>query len=152
MKELTIRYKELSVSIDEISDFEKKYDITFPDYFKEFLLLYNGAGLVENWLIQDETIYIVNNILPLHSNINASIELILPAVKDPVDGIGRNDLIPFGIDPGGRPFYVSTGESDYGYVYYDLLGIVEEHEDPLLKIADSFEEFINRLQNRDLNT
>ena len=76
-------------------------------------------------------------------NRNASIELILPAVKDP-EVIGRNDLIPFGIDPGGRPFYFSVGESDNGCVFYDVWGLGSE--EPIRKIADSFEEFIDGLQ------
>lgn len=152
MRKLTITSSGVPISIDDILDFEKKYELIFPDNLREFFLLYNGASTEEYKFFYNGISYSVNSFLPLYSNINASLELILPAVKDPEEGIGRNDLIPFGTDAGGRPFYVSTGESDYGCVYYDLMGIVFEGEDPLLKIADSFDEFINGLQKKELNT
>jgi hypothetical protein len=143
MKKLTITSPGVLISIDDIVDFEKKYELIFPDYLKEFFLLYNGAGTEEYRYLKGPS-YSVNSFLPLYSDINASLDLILPAVRDPEEGIGRNDLVPFATDPGGRPFYVSTGESDYGSVYYDVWGLAEK--EPLRKIADSFEEFIDGLQ------
>lgn len=70
--------------------------------------------------------------------------VILPVVRDVEEGVGRNDLIPFAIDPGGRLFYVSIGESDNGCVYYDVIGLVAEG--PVRKIADSLETFISNLE------
>lgn len=143
MKELTIKFKfdGVGTSSDEISEFEKKYDVIFPEYLKVFLLTYGGTISEEN---KYGTQYTVNVFLPLLENRNASIEMILPVVRDEEEGAGRNDLIPFATDPGGRPFYVSIGKNDYGYVYYDVIGMVADA--PVRTIADSFEEFINGLQ------
>lgn len=143
MKDLTIEFKfdGVATSTDEISAFEKKYDVIFPDYFKAFLLTYGGTIIEESKYLSQ---YTVNVILPLLENRNASIEMILPVVRDEEEGVGRNDLIPFATDPGGRPFYVSIGESDNGCVYYDVIGMVSEG--PVRKIADSFSAFINSLR------
>ncbi|SHN34330.1 SMI1/KNR4 family protein [Chitinophaga sp. CF418] len=143
MKELTINFKfdGVGTSMDEISEFEKKYHVIFPDYLKAFLLVYGGTKIEETKYL---TQYTVSVFLPLLENRNASIEMILPVVRDVEEGGGRNDLIPFATDPGGRPFYVSTGESDNGCVYYDVIGLVADGS--VRKIADSFEEFINNLE------
>ncbi len=143
MKKLTIKFKfdGVATSTDEISEFEKKYHVIFPDYLKSFLLTYGGTNIEEDKYL---TQYTVSSFLPLLENRNASIEMILPVVRDVEEGVGRNDLIPFATDPGGRPFYVSTGESDNGCVYYDVIGMVADG--PVRKIADSFEEFINNLE------
>jgi len=68
----------------------------------------------------------------------------LPALRDVEEGIGRNDLIPFAIDPGGNPFYVSIGNLDYNNVYLDRMS--SGYDNPLLKIADTFEQFIEGLR------
>ena len=143
MKELTIKFKfnGVATSTEEIAAFEKKYDVIFPDYFKVFLLTYGGT-IVEECRYLDQ--YTVNDFLPLLENRNASIEMILPVVRDEEEGVGRNDLIPFATDPGGRPFYVSIGESDNGCVYFDVIGMVSDK--PVRKIANSFDEFINSLR------
>ncbi|MCS3799150.1 SMI1/KNR4 family protein [Niastella sp. OAS944] len=143
MKELTIKFKfdGVSTSSDEISAFEKKYDIIFPEYLKAFLLTYGGTTTEEHKYLDQ---YTVNDFLPLQENRNASIEMILPVVRDEEEGAGRNDLIPFATDPGGRSFYVSIGESDNGCIYYDVIGMVSA--EPVRKIANSFEEFINSLR------
>ncbi|SDG26741.1 SMI1/KNR4 family protein [Chitinophaga filiformis] len=143
MKKLTIKFKfdGVDTSTNEISLFERKYHVIFPDYLKAFLLIYGGTRVEENKYL---TQYTVSNFLPLLENRNASIEMILPVVRDEEEGVGRNDLIPFATDPGGRPFYVSTGESDKGCVYYDVFGLVADT--PVRKIADTFEEFINKLE------
>ena len=142
MKELTIKFKfdGIDISTNEISEFEKKYDVVFPDYLKSFLLTYGGTTTEENRYLDQ---YTVNDFLALLGNRNASIKMILPIVRDE-EGVGRNDLIPFAIDPGGRPFYVSIGEHDNGCVFYDVIGMVSDW--PVRKIANSFKEFINSLR------
>jgi hypothetical protein len=52
---------------------------------------------------------------------------------------GRNDLIPLLLTL-EADLYVSIGSNDGGVIYYDLVGLNDE---PLRKIANSFEEFIN---------
>lgn len=146
MKKLTIKYPASSVTREEIANFEKKYNIIFPDFYIEFLLVYNGVNTEEYLYTKGETSYPVNNFLPLSSGINASIELAFPFVTDP-EFYDRNDMIPFAFDPGGKPYFLAIGETNYREVYYGVLGLNEE--ETVRKIADSFEEFINGLQKEE---
>jgi hypothetical protein len=146
MKKLTLLCDIIPIDKIVIHNFQRLFFIKFPNYFVAFLLDYNGADTKECVFIDK---YIVNNFLPLLKNRNASIELILPAVRSKEEEISRDDLIPFAIDPGGRPYYFSIGEEDYGNVYIDRMGA--GHKNPLLKIAESFEEFINGLEPESLD-
>lgn len=147
MKALHIKYSLNEVKSDDLSFFSS-IPITVPSNIKQFIFDYGGSKLLENCFITNGSYYIVSMILPIKKCNNASIELILPAVQDEEEGIGRNDLIPFAIDPGGNPFYVSIGESDYGNVYIDTI-TSRGFEEPILKIATSFEEFVDSLQPED---
>lgn len=144
MKILHIKYSLNEVKSDDLSFFSS-IPITVPSNIKQFIFDYGGRKLLENCFITNSSYYIVSMFLPIKKCNNASIELILPAVQDEQEGIGRNDLIPFAIDPGGNPFYVSIGEGDYGNVYIDTI-TSRGFEEPILKIANSFEEFIDGLQ------
>lgn len=141
MKKLNIKRGFIPIENKEIILFQDNNNIILPVFFIDFMREYNGAKIHENCFDEE---YVVSNILPLLKCQNASIELILPAVRNKEEGIGRDDLVPFAIDPGGRPFYFSLGKDDNGTVYIDRMGA--GYENPLLKIADSFEEFINGLQ------
>lgn len=90
MKELTIKFKfdGVGTSPDEISVFEKKYHVIFPEYLKAFLLTYGGTKVAENKYLNQ---YTVSIFLPLLDNRNASIGMILPVVRDAEDGAGRED-------------------------------------------------------------
>ena len=141
MRKLIIKQFFTEVSDAEIAEFEAMNDIVFPEFFKAFIKDYNGSKVYENCF---QGKYIISNFLPLKKNRNASIELIMPAIKSEEEGIGRDDLIPFAIDPGGRPYLFSVGKNDFGQVYIDRMSA--GYQDPLLKIADSFEQFIQGLE------
>jgi hypothetical protein len=142
MRDLTIEKLFIPISKEDILFFENKFSVLLPEYLQNFFLKYNGARTKEH-RFHNEVDYIVNSFLPLLENRNASVELILPAVRDEEEGIGRYDLIPFATDPGGRPFYIAIDGNDEGVVYYDLIGMA--FHEPLRKIANSLEEFINGL-------
>ena len=141
MKQLNKISNGTPLNFETLLDFQMNNSLTLPGYLIDFFINYNGSETKECLF---DTKYIVNNFLPLLKERNASVELILPALTNPDEGICRKDLIPFAIDPGGRPFYVSIGVLDNGSVFIDRIGM--GHKTPLLKIADSFEEFINGLQ------
>ncbi|CAM3139271.1 SMI1/KNR4 family protein [Flavobacterium frigoris] len=143
MRHLTIDSSFIPLNKDEIELFELANNVVLPNYLKDFFVKYNGAKILEAFY--GDQYYI--SFLPLLKNRNASVELILPAVRDEEEGIGRNDLIPFATDPGGRPFYVSIGSNDEGVIYYDLVGLGDD--EPLRKITNSFEEFINGLKTEE---
>lgn len=146
MKTLTIDGFFINISKDDIHYFETKYKIELPEYLKDFILKYNGTSTNE-CVFTTNTNYIVNSFLPLLENRNASVELMIPIIRSEEEGFGRFDLIPFATDPGGRPFLVSIGREDEGTVYYSIIGFGEN--EPLRKIAYSFEEFINGLKTED---
>jgi hypothetical protein len=139
MKELTILESGVPLSPELINKFQSDYAIAFPQYLVCFFLKYNGSEVKES-SFKDK--YVINNILPLLLGRNASVELILPALRNPSEGIRREDLIPFAIDPGGRPFYVSINDKDRG-VYIDRMST--GHPMPILKISEDFDEFIDGL-------
>lgn len=144
MKKLTVKRKLNEVTEVDVAKFQKDEGLTLPAFLIEFFLSYGGAKVVEN-IYKGE--YVTSFFLPLYSSINPSAALILPAVRDPEEGVGRFDIIPFAIDSGGSPFYVSIGEYDYTKVYFYRLWSGEENA--LLAIADSFEEFINGLRSEE---
>lgn len=143
MKKLNIKFTFTNVE-DEDFDFLISNGLTINEDIKQFLKNYGGKKIVENCFSFGETYYIISMVLPIKINQNPSIELILPALRDIDEGIGRNDLVPFGIDPGGNPFYVSIGKLDYSNVYLDRMS--SGYDSPILKIADTFEQFIEGLQ------
>jgi hypothetical protein len=142
MKYLTIKSTFMPINEDEFELFERKNNILMPDYLKEFFTKYNGAEVNESFYGSH---YL--EILPLFQNKYASsVEDFLPWIRDPEFKVGRNDLIPFAIDPGGIAFLVSIGGDDEGVVYYSAVGL---DENPLRKLANSFEEFINELKSEE---
>jgi hypothetical protein len=143
MRELTRLRRFRPITQEDIEAFEKK-NLLMPNYLREFFKKYNGAKIKENFHKSANGNYIVSILPLLKDDLNTSVEDLLPFVNDFELGIGRKDLIPFAIDPGGRPFLVSTGNNDNGKVYYSIVGL--GFSEPLRKIADSFEEFINGLE------
>ena len=65
-------------------------------------------------------------------------------INTPAEELTRKDLIRFVIDPGGRPLYVSIFGGECGKVFYDRMAL--GFEEPLIQIANSFEEFIDGLE------
>lgn len=144
MKKLTIEDFFVPITKEDINKFEKENNMIMPNYLRKFFFMYNGASIKECIY---KTNYIVNSFLPLLKlEYRSSVEDFLPWVRDDEFLIGRIDLIPFTIDPGGIPCLVSIGGSDEGAVYYSAVGLDEK---PLRKIADSFEEFIDGLKSEE---
>lgn len=138
MKKLTTVSKLITIMKDEIDRFEVEMQISFPDYFKEFLLQYNGVDTKEV-LFGDR--YWVQNFLPLKSELNASIEKVLEGMEV---NYNRREWIPFAIDPGGWVYSISLNNDTKGQVWLDRFDSGEEF--PFEYVALSFEDFINGLQ------
>ena len=137
LKELDIVYQEVETTSEEIAEFESKHGICFPDYFKEFILKYNGCEIEKN--AHSEQIA-VDNFLPLYSSFNPSIDDILEGY---LHNYESRTWLPFGIDEGGWVFVISLHEESLGQVFIDRFDKGEEI--PFKKLADSFEDFINAL-------
>jgi hypothetical protein len=146
MKNLIIEDFFVPITETEIEQFENNNNVIMPNYLKDFFLKYNGASVTE-YMYFNEVNYVVNSFLPLLKSKITSVENFLTWIRDPEFCIGRNDLIPFATDPGNHPFLVSIGGDDEGVVYFSIVGFGEDN--PLRKLADSFEEFINGLKSEE---
>jgi hypothetical protein len=144
MRNLIIEDFFVPITKEEINQFEKDNNLDMPNYLKEFFIIYNGAS-VKECIYSYKIDYLVSAFLPLLKNKIVSVENYLRLIRDDEYLIGRYDLIPFAIE-GTIPFLVSIGGNDEGVVYYSAVGL---DENPLRKIADSFEEFINGLHAED---
>jgi hypothetical protein len=143
MRNLTIKQCFMPITRKEIELFERENNISLPIYLKDFFLIYNGAKIKESFYGNQYWL----EILPLlKNNFDTSVEDFLPWIRNPEFLVGRYDLIPFAINQGAIPFLVSIGGKDEGTVYYSAVGL---DENPLRKLADSFEEFINGLRSEE---
>ncbi len=144
MKQLTKTRLFKPISMEKIDSFDFENHIKLPSYLKNIFFNYNGSKILENSYFSSGIEYIISFLPLLKNEFDTSVEDILPSVRSQEMGVGRNDLVPFGIDPGGRLYLVSIGGVDEGGVYYSIVGLSEN--EMLRKIADSFEEFINGLK------
>jgi len=143
MRNLTIKQCNISITIKEIKLFEKENNILLPNYLREFFLKYNASKI--NECFHGNQYWI--EVLPLLKNkFDTSVEDFLPWIRNPEFLIGRYDIIPFAINQGGTPFMVSIGGEDKGVVYFSAVGL---DENPLRKLADSFEKFIDGLHSEE---
>jgi hypothetical protein len=147
MRQLTKTRLFKPISLEEINSFDIQNNFKLPNYLKEFFFNYNGSKIEENSYFFNGIEYIVSFLPLLKNKFDTSVEVILPFVQSEEMGVGRYDLIPFAIDPGGRIFLVSIGGKDEGVIYYSIVGLGED--EPLRKIADSFEEFIDGLRTEE---
>ena len=148
MKKLTIEDFFVPITEKDIKLFEKRNNLVLPNYLADFFLNYNGTTTKE-CIYSCKVDYIVNSFLPLLKNKITSVENFLLWIRDEEFLIKRFDLIPFATDPGNHPFLVSIGGEDEGVVYFSIVGFGED--EPLRKLADSFEEFINGLKSENVN-
>lgn len=136
MKELTIapragkRYLQL---------LEKAIGVNLPDSFKELIKRYAGLAVVEN-TFRDK-----NNTeweLQTFDHVASMVDLTKEFVEK---GWGKN--LPFAYDPGGWHYCLSFEEETLGKV---LVNRWSDHspEDQFLVIAETLEDFINGLEER----
>lgn len=101
----------IPVSLSEIEALEKEINITFPNYFKEFLLQFNGATPVNN--IYDGRA--VSSFMALdHEEGYKSIKKNLAAMQN--NNFYYGIYIPFADDISGQVFYLKITEPGEGKV------------------------------------
>jgi hypothetical protein len=122
-----------------ISMIEALVNEKLPEYFKIFLKVNAGFSHYECiFIAKDKVSWEVNSYM-IFSGIYKVAEEILSALN--------RRMVPFAIDGGGWHYCLSV-EDDKNSVYVNRW---TDHlpEDQLLKIADSFEEFIDGLKRED---
>lgn len=136
IRELTVTPRIDDFSISMIEDLLKD---KLPDYFKEFLKRYAGLNHYECIFFSQENVqWEVNSYMIFNG--------IFKATEEIINMLNRR-MVPFAIDGGGWHFCLSM-EEDKNSVYVNRW---TDHlpEEQLLKIADSFEEFIIGLKRED---
>lgn len=141
MKKLTIVDRTICSNAD-IYWLKSVFDGQLDESIVDFICVYGGTETREYIFSQENTPYTVSYFLPIDSTCDSSIRMLLPFVRDPEENYSRNDLLPFAQDAGAAVYLVSTGGADKGQVYFFQAGF----DDPLLKVANSFEDFINKLE------
>jgi hypothetical protein len=140
MRKLTKTYQNSTINMEEIESFEREESIIIPEIYKEFIVEYQGSGVNEIlYYDKSNTLWILNAF--------SEYEDMTALYKELKSGYGRK-LIPFAYDPGGWHFCLCLDDEYFGTIYINRW---TDHlpEEQFLKIADSFEEFINGLHAED---
>jgi hypothetical protein len=133
MKKLTLSKTIQAIELDLLVN---KFGI-LSSSVKTILENYAGHG-VDECIYQDleKRTWVLNNFLPFSSIYSLGCDIL---------DLYQTKLMPFAIDPGGWHFCLCLEEHDYNAVFIHRW-TDHKPEDAFLKIADSFEEFINGLQ------
>lgn len=142
MKILTITSPGRPITPADLAAVEERAGLSFPAYFRDFLLKYSGCLVKEGCY---EGVSSISGFLPLRSSRSASIEMILEGYR--MDHNTR-EWLPFAIDAGGWIYAISLAEATYGQVWLDRFNSGENN--PFKFIAASFESFIDQLSDEEL--
>ena len=137
MREFTVRPK---IQDFELNLIEKVFEKPISENVRSFLKKYSGVGIYEcfyldkkgkSWEISQ--FHLFNDLYQLS--------------KEFIEK-GWGLFLPFAFDPGGWHFCLNMDEKDYGAIFINRW---TDHlpEDQFVKIADSFEEFIDGLKRED---
>ena len=130
-----------SITLAEISNFEKSYELKLPKSFIDFYLNANG-GSPSTRYFEDYRIAAFCPIKhkPDNYNIEKNIEILKLSERLP------EGFIPFAFDSGGWFFCLDTSERNYGSIYILPNGMLDS--DPIF-IVSSFSKFIDGLSDEE---
>lgn len=141
-----------SITEGDIKNIEKLIGLEFPLRFKEHYLMHNGGfPLNDRFLMVEYDTYLsVNGFLPIKYHYEKIEDWTLEEVYFHLRN--RNALpenfIPFASDLGGNKICINTNTGNIYIVYMDLGNPMEE-EGTIRKIADSFQYFIDNLEEEE---
>ncbi|UVM50344.1 SMI1/KNR4 family protein [Pseudomonas sp. B21-015] len=130
---LTLEGSERALSVQELNEFQEKFNVELPTVFREFYLKHNGGDLSES---SSENDFLLGGFTPIKYG-QASIETVY---RDSDDVPSLKQMIPFAYDHGGNSFLLSVKEADFGNIYLYLMD-----EEDLAFVCESFEEFLAEL-------
>lgn len=122
----------------EIINFERDFNINFPDDYKNFLLKFNGGEpYFKTFLTNDKCEYDIMyfySLSQIQNTMKYEPELI------------PNGLIPIAIIDGGYFLFISTNKTGFGKIFFGDTNIYSEsEEDDLLYMANNFTRFLESL-------
>lgn len=134
-------------SLENVNEIEQKFDILLPEDYKNFLIIYNGADIVDGiFYVKDlEQKILMGGFYGVESD-NKKIGLINQN-EEYGDDIPANSLL-IGSDPGsGWILLVNDGENN-GIWYYDHSYFFSQSTDELNTyfICETFSEFLTILE------
>ncbi|WP_064965770.1 SMI1/KNR4 family protein [Tenacibaculum ovolyticum] len=141
-----------SITKSDIKNIEKLIGLEFPLKFKEHYLMYNGGFPLNDCflMVEDDTYLSINGFYPIKYHYNEiedwTLEEIYFHLKTK-QSLPEN-FIPFASDLGGNKICVNVKSEDIYIVYMDLGNPMEE-EGAIRKIADSFQYFIDNLEEEE---
>ncbi len=152
---INITETEKQISISDINEIEKEFNLKFPTQFVGHLLKFNGGkpkpnayDFIENG---KKTSSDLDWFLAVYDGQYDNIIKYLGIYKKDSKRIPTH-FLPIGHDSGGNLVCISCGEKDYGYVYfwdheneidYDVFDDYEYKN--IYLISKSFDEFLNSL-------
>lgn len=152
MKGLSVMYDYGEIELSFIYDFERKYDIKFPESYVSFIREYNGVQFNENtfnYLDKDGSLGESSIGFCAFGNVRSTS---IDDLQD-YDVYGDDKIITFGLNGGGDYIafdYRKNPESDNPPViimYHDDY-VKDENGNTktrIIKVADNFEDFLNLL-------
>lgn len=134
MRKLTIKPR---IYEGHIRSLEKHIGAKFPILFEEFLLLYADTSVEERVYHDENGLEWIISRFWNYPNIHG--------LTKEFQREGHGTKVAFGHDEGGWSYCLSLDPEDYNAVYVYRF---TDHapEETFLKIADSFEEFIDKLE------
>ncbi|WGH74643.1 SMI1/KNR4 family protein [Tenacibaculum tangerinum] len=151
MKDIKITESAKPVSLDEFNSFINKYNLKLPETYKSFILKYNGGyPKLSAYGNPYEDGSEIDSFYSVTLKDNNEIDDLIISSRDVIkshqimeDNIPSH-FYPFADDSGGAKFCLSMRQEDFGKIY--LVFLDGTSNEPTL-ICDSFEEFINGLED-----
>ncbi|GAF61086.1 MULTISPECIES: SMI1/KNR4 family protein [unclassified Psychrobacter] len=140
-------FGELSTKV--LKDFEQTIQYRLPEDYRKYLLNFNGAEPINTIcnISEDEGITIIHGMLGIHDG-PEYVQLESNFGDD--NSTRKTGLLAFAYDEGGNNFCICLLPKQYGKVYfYDHESSYADDINTLIKIADSFDCFIESLTSRE---
>jgi cell wall assembly regulator SMI1 len=134
-------FSERPISANEISEFEKHYDVNLPEDYKRFLLRNNGGRPVPDFFtVWDDgdgvSVSWFCSVKYGDDRLDLTLDMLWLAEQ-----VVPRTLLPVANDPGGDLICISLDEKEYGKVY---MWFGSTDSEPVL-LASSFTELITSL-------
>ncbi|MFF2094561.1 SMI1/KNR4 family protein [Paenibacillus sp. NPDC058174] len=153
MENLDFEYSFTPIDIQDIEDFENKYDILFPDDYRQFLVSKNGGKTEQRrFKTNDATkkgvvTSSISMFFPLSIENEINLEEKLRSYN--LAQVVPSNLLPIGIDPVESLICLSIDGKDRGSVYHCDMDYFEEDNELRVEyirlISKSFSEFVDNL-------
>ena len=131
------------ISLQDIKQFEREYNVTLPKEYIDFLLKYNGGHPQESnfKITNDEGESLVNKFYGI-----GDMKSNLAKVFEVLEGEIPEDFVSIANDPGGNEILLGVSGEYQGKIYFWIHDIEPDDDmGNMFILADSFSEFFDNL-------